>query len=68
MTVSLETRDFIYLFEFKRDDTPEAALAQIEEMQYALPFAADPRKLYKVGVTFDSDKRILNGWKVAEQV
>ena len=64
----METRDFIYLFEFKRDDTPEAALAQIEEMQYALPFVADSRKLYKIGVTFDSDQRILDGWKVTEQV
>ena len=60
MTVSLETRDFIYLFEFKRDDTPEATLVQIEEMLYALPFAADFRKLFKVGVTFDSGHRILN--------
>ena len=58
----LETRDYIYLFEFKRDDTPEAALAQIDEKKYAMPFAADSRKLFKIGVTFDSDKRILDGW------
>ena len=60
----LETKDFIYLFEFKRDDTPEAALKQIDEMQYALAYAADPRILYKIGVSFDSKKRILDGWKV----
>ena len=57
----LETKDFIYLFEFKRDDTPEAALKQIDEMQYALAYAADPRILYKIGVGFDSKKRILDG-------
>ena len=59
----VETRNFVYLFEFKRDDTPESALRQIEKMKYALPFAADSRKLYKIGVTFDSETRTLNGWK-----
>ncbi len=62
----VESKKFIYLFEFKRDANPEAALAQIEETRYALPFAADSRKLYKIGVTFDSNQRILNGWKVSE--
>ena len=62
----VETRDFIYLFEFKRDDTAEAALAQIDTMDYALPFVADSRKLYKIGVSFDSASRKLVGWEVAE--
>ena len=48
----------------ERDDTPEAALKQIDDMQYTLPFSANSRKLFKIGVTFDSQKRILNGWKV----
>ncbi len=60
----VETSRYIYLFEFKRDGTTEEALQQIEEMGYALPYAADPRKLIKIGVTFDSNKRILSGWQV----
>ncbi|MCR5007469.1 MAG: PD-(D/E)XK nuclease domain-containing protein [Oribacterium sp.] len=60
------TDDFIYLFEFKRDDTAEAALAQIDTKEYALPYIADERKLYKVGVSFDSKARKLVGWEVAE--
>ena len=36
----VETDQFIYLFEFKRDETAENALKQIEDKSYALPFAA----------------------------
>jgi len=31
-------------FEFKRDDTADAALKQIDSKDYALPFVADTRK------------------------
>ncbi len=58
------TGDYIYLFEFKRDETAEKALQQINDKEYTLPFAADNRKLYKIGVSFDSEKRILSDWKV----
>ena len=37
----VETREYIYLFEFKKDETAEAALQQIDSKDYALPFAAD---------------------------
>ena len=60
------TSDFLYLFEFKRDDTANAALQQIDSKEYVLPFAADSRKLYKIGVSFDSKERKLVGWEVAE--
>lgn len=64
--LKIETENYVYLFEFKRDDTAEAALAQIDTKDYALPFVADARKLYKIGVSFDSESRKLVGWKVAE--
>ena len=63
---SVKTKEYIYLFEFKRDDTAENALKQIDTKDYALPFAADSRKLYKIGVSFDSESRKLVGWKVAD--
>ena len=62
----VKTNDYIYLFEFKRDDTADAALKQIEEQGYANPFVADLRKLYKIGASFSSDSRRLEGWKVVE--
>lgn len=62
----VETDSYIYLFEFKRDDTAEVALAQINSKDYALPFVADSRQLFKIGVAFDSATKKLVDWKVAE--
>ncbi|SFB73545.1 ATP-binding protein [Butyrivibrio sp. YAB3001] len=64
--LKIQTEKYIYLFEFKRDDTADAALAQIDSKEYALPFVADSRKVLKIGVSFDSETRKLVGWKVAE--
>ena len=60
----VQTRKYIYLFEFKRDESAEKALQQIDDKSYTLPFVADSRKLYKIGVSFDSEKRLLSEWKV----
>ncbi len=57
------TEEYIYLFEFKRDDTADNALKQIDSKDYALPFVADHRTLYKIGVSFDSETRTLKEWK-----
>lgn len=59
----VETDDYVYIFEFKRDATADEALQQIEEKGYALPYKADKRMLIKVGAAFDSKKRELSDWK-----
>lgn len=61
-----KTKNFIYVFEFKRDISADMALKQIDEKDYALPFAADGRKLIKVGVEFSTVKRSISDWKIAE--
>ena len=60
----VETDAQVYIFEFKRDGSAEEALEQIEAKGYALPYAADKRKLFKIGVSFDSKERNLKEWKV----
>lgn len=62
----VQTKEYIYLFEFKRDKSATEALSQINDKDYALPFEADNRKLYKIGVSFDSATRKLVGWEVGE--
>ena len=59
----VETDDYIYIFEFKRDGTADEALAQIEAKGYARPYAADPRTLYKIGVNFSSETGTVEDWK-----
>lgn len=61
----LQTDRFVYVMEFKLEGTAEEALRQIDEKNYALPFAADPRKLFKIGVNFSNETRNIERW-VAE--
>ena len=60
----VETDDYVYIFEFKRDSTADEAMKQIEDNGYAKPYAADRRKLIKIGANFESKERNLDGWKV----
>ena len=64
MDMLVQTKDYIYIFEFKIDKSADEALKQIEEKQYAKPFEMDSRKLYKIGVNFSSETRRIEGWKV----
>ena len=58
----LQTSNYVYVMEFKLDGSAEDAMAQIEEKQYALPFASDSRKLYKIGVNFSSRTKNIEKW------
>ena len=60
----VETKSYVYCFEFKLDGTAEGALAQIDSKEYLLPWAGSGKKLFKVGVVFDSGKRNIGEWKV----
>lgn len=62
----LQTDKFIYVMEFKLNGTAEEALRQINEKHYSLPFEADNRKLFKVGVNFSSQTRNIEKWIVEE--
>ncbi|MCD8268302.1 MAG: ATP-binding protein [Parabacteroides sp.] len=58
----LQTDHYIYIMEFKLNGTAEEALQQIEDKQYALPFASDPRTLFKIGVNFSDETRNIEKW------
>jgi hypothetical protein len=64
----VKTADYIYVFEFKLFDTAAAALAQIDDKGYLLPYTVDGRKLFKIGVGFDADERNLGEWLIVPPV
>jgi len=58
----VQTKDYVYIFEFKLNGTAEEALQQIEEKGYAEPFKSDKRQIVKVGVEFSAETRNVNRW------
>jgi hypothetical protein len=63
----IQTAERVYVMEFKLDGTAEEALAQIDDKGYARPFAADSRKLIKVGVNFSATTRNIDRWIARER-
>jgi len=66
MDVLVQTADYIYIFELKIDKDADIALKQIKDKGYANPFASDKRKLFKIGINFSTEKRIIDDWKIEE--
>ena len=62
----VKTAQYIYVMEFKLDGSAEEALKQINDKQYALPFATDTRKVYKLGLNFSHRTRNIEKWVVEE--
>lgn len=56
----ITTPDYIYIIELKFKHDSSIAAHQIEEKGYDLPYAADRRKLFKIGVNFSADSRHLD--------
>ncbi len=65
MDMIVKTEDYIYIIEFKLDKSADEALQQIEDKQYAKPFANDSRIKYKIGVNFSSKTRRIDDWRIA---
>lgn len=58
----IQTPDYIYIIECKLDRTADEALRQINDSNYAAPFAMDKRRIYKIGVNFSSQTRGVEQW------
>lgn len=63
--VVMESGSFVYILELKRDQSPDAALQQIEDMGYDKPFLAKGKKIFKIGANFTTKNRRLESWKIA---
>ena len=58
--------NLIYCFEFKLNGTADEVLEQINTKEYLLPWeylSGRNKKLYKIGVVFNYEKRNIGEWK-----
>ena len=60
----VETKDYVYIFEFKYGGSADEALQQIEDRQYALPYAQSGKRIYKIGASFGKKSGVIDDWKV----
>ena len=58
--------DAVFVFELKYDGSAEEALKQIDDKGYLIPYSADGKRLYKVGVNYDSTQRTISDWIIKE--
>lgn len=62
----IETPKFVYIIEIKRNSNPEEAMKQIYNKNYFLPFVADSKKVFLVGMNFSTEKKRLDGFIIKE--
>ena len=55
--MTIETPDYVYVFEFKYNGTAEEAMSQIKEKNYAQPFLASGKKIALIGANFSGETR-----------
>ena len=58
--------DAVFVFELKYDGSAEDAVRQIDDKGYLIPYSADGKQLYKIGVNYDSQQRTIGEWIVKE--
>lgn len=54
----------VYVIELKFDGSADAALRQIDEKGYLIPYTADGKRLVKVGVNYSSEERTITEWRI----
>ncbi|MCQ2235524.1 MAG: ATP-binding protein [Bacteroidales bacterium] len=64
--MTMETSDYVYIWEFKFEKSAQEALNQIEEKHYADPFKASGKKIVCVGANFSNEIRGIDEYLVRE--
>ena len=64
MDILMQAPDYVYIIEIKVNQSAEVALQQIENKGYAKPFENDSRKLFKIGMNFSTETKLIDDWKI----
>ena len=62
--VEVETKKYIYIFEFKMKGKPEEAIEQIKSAGYAEKHLASSKNIFLIGTTFSPTLRTIDAWKI----
>jgi hypothetical protein len=58
----LKVDNYVYVIELKVNGTAEEALEQINKKNYALSYKGQGKKVIKLGIEFDNEKRNIGRW------
>ncbi len=64
MDIAVEFDDKVYVIELKCNQPAEQALAQIRAKKYHEKYAQSGRKVFLVGIDFDTQQRAITEWKM----
>ena len=64
----IETKNDVFLFEFKFKKTPEKALDQIKERKYFEPYMSINKPITLIGLTFDLEKKNISSDWIIEKI
>jgi hypothetical protein len=62
LDATVQTKDYIYILEFKLDQDAETALAQIIDNDYFAPYQDSSKQKWAVGVAFSTESKKVNDW------
>ena len=58
--------DTVYVYEIKLDGSAAEAMKQINDLNYALPYENQGKKVVKIGIGFSTETRTFEEWIIAE--
>jgi hypothetical protein len=61
--ITIRTPKYMYIVEIKINSSADAALQQIEEKGYAVPYLNGPRQVRKLGINFSTETRNVTEWE-----
>ncbi|MFQ5633059.1 MAG: ATP-binding protein, partial [bacterium] len=64
--IAVEFKDKVYIIELKCNQSAEKAIAQIREKGYHEKYVQSGRKIFQVGINFDTEKRVIAEWQMEE--
>lgn len=62
--LTLETPDYVYLFEFKLNQDVEKARRQLVSKHYADRYATDPRRVVRIAASFSDELKNIEAWEI----